>query len=251
MEVIKVINKYSDVPLYAQLKDIIIQKIEFGEYAENGQIPSEHELCTMYDISRPTVRQAISELTSSGYLKKEKGRGTFVCSNNTALELKNYSGFQDSLLEMDTYQNKRLISTKTINHASLEKEIALCFDCSTNNYSEIAEIKYNLIEKNEIVALITSYIPLNLFPTIINDISENKRGQDILMGRYPLVPAKAKTCIEVAFCSVKDAADLHIQPGNPLIKISNQILSKNSSTVEYVVSKYRTDLCKLLYETSK
>ena len=68
------INKYSNVPLYSQLKNLIIDKIENGEYLPDSKIPSEQDLCEMYDISRPTVRQAISELTNSGYLyKKRKG----------------------------------------------------------------------------------------------------------------------------------------------------------------------------------
>jgi GntR family transcriptional regulator len=79
------INKFSNVPLYSQLKNLVIEKIQSGEYPEESQIPSEQELCEAYDISRPTVRQAISELTSSGYLYKEKGKGTFVSRSKRRL----------------------------------------------------------------------------------------------------------------------------------------------------------------------
>ena len=48
-----VINKYSNEPLYSQLKNIIIEKIEKGEYPSGSKIPSEQELCDYYDISRP------------------------------------------------------------------------------------------------------------------------------------------------------------------------------------------------------
>ena len=56
------INKFSNIPLYLQLKDLILKKIENNEYPPNTQIPSEQDLCKLYDISRPTVRQAISDL---------------------------------------------------------------------------------------------------------------------------------------------------------------------------------------------
>lgn len=69
------INKYSNVPLYSQLKQLIIEKIESGDYPVESKIPSEQELCELYGISRPTVRQAINELTNNGYLYKEKARG--------------------------------------------------------------------------------------------------------------------------------------------------------------------------------
>jgi GntR family transcriptional regulator len=69
------INKYSSIPLYLQLKSLIIEKIDKGEYAADTKIPSEQELCERYDISRPTVRQAIAELqTTAIYIRKrEKG----------------------------------------------------------------------------------------------------------------------------------------------------------------------------------
>ena len=90
------INKYSNVPLYSQLKQMIIDKINDGEYAPDAKIPSEQELCEEYDISRPTVRQAINELTISGSLYRLKGKGTFVAKDKSLIDIKNYSGFSDS-----------------------------------------------------------------------------------------------------------------------------------------------------------
>ena len=67
----RLINKYSNIPLYSQLKNLIVEKIENGEYAEGSKIPSEEELCELYKISRPTIRQAINELVSNGYLFRD------------------------------------------------------------------------------------------------------------------------------------------------------------------------------------
>ena len=61
------INKFSSVPLYNQLIELLLQKINDGEYKAGEKIPSEQDLCEMYDISRPTVRQAIKELVQKGY----------------------------------------------------------------------------------------------------------------------------------------------------------------------------------------
>ena len=72
------INKYSNVPLYCQLKNLIVKKIENGEFEADKKIPSEQDFCEQYNISRPTVRQAINELTATGQLYKLKGKGTFV-----------------------------------------------------------------------------------------------------------------------------------------------------------------------------
>jgi len=122
LEELQVINKYSNVPLYSQLKNLIIQKIESGEYAGDTRIPSEQEFCDMYGISRPTVRQAINELTSNGYLYKQKGKGTFVTKAKTKVNIKNYSGFTDSVLDSQDRSKHNVLTLHTINSGQMQTE---------------------------------------------------------------------------------------------------------------------------------
>ena len=72
------IDKNSPLPLYYQLKQIILAEVKAGNLKSNDRLPVEFDLCDMYGLSRTTVRQAISELVSEGYLYKEKNRGVFV-----------------------------------------------------------------------------------------------------------------------------------------------------------------------------
>lgn len=53
-------------------------KIEKNDFTLGAKIPSEAELRAQYDVSRHTIRQAISELVNQGYLIKQQGSGTFV-----------------------------------------------------------------------------------------------------------------------------------------------------------------------------
>ena len=63
------------VPLYYQIKEILLKYIERNEFKVGDPIPSEAELVAMFDVSRPTVRQAVTELVNLGYLKRVRGRG--------------------------------------------------------------------------------------------------------------------------------------------------------------------------------
>lgn len=246
------ISKYSNIPLYSQLKRLIIEKIEKGEYSEDSKIPSEQELCEMYDISRPTVRQAISELTNSGYLYKEKGKGTFVAKAKSRIDIKNYSGFTDSVLDSQNPGQHNIISINVLNsaeHKKLEDVFRIPF--SHTQKVEFAEIKYLVAQNNEVFSLNTSYLPLNLFPSIIEDIKAKKPSYDILKGKYPLVPAKTKSSLEVVYTEQSDAQYLQVQMGQPLIRIENLLYSKSGQVVEYIISKYRADKCKLIFENTK
>jgi GntR family transcriptional regulator len=66
------------IPLYQQIIDDIRWGIEEGRYQAGQKIPSETELSNIYSVSRITIRRAVEELSSAGYLTKKQGKGTYV-----------------------------------------------------------------------------------------------------------------------------------------------------------------------------
>lgn len=72
------IDRSSFVPLYAQLKNAIQRQIMAGDLAPSSALPSESALCRVHEVSRITVRRALGELESEGFIRREPGRGTFV-----------------------------------------------------------------------------------------------------------------------------------------------------------------------------
>jgi GntR family transcriptional regulator, arabinose operon transcriptional repressor len=63
---------------YQLIIDDIKSKILSGDYGEGEQIPTEFALQERYKVSRHTVRKAILELSNEGFLRSEKGSGTYV-----------------------------------------------------------------------------------------------------------------------------------------------------------------------------
>ncbi len=87
------VDKKSPIPVYFQLKNILLKKVQDGEFPAGGLIPSERDLCESLGISRMTVRQALSQLVAEGVLYREKGRGTFVAKSK--IEQRNIMSFSD------------------------------------------------------------------------------------------------------------------------------------------------------------
>jgi len=243
------INKYSTVPLYCQLKNIILEKIETNEYKEDSKIPSEQDLCEEYSISRPTVRQAINELTNNGQLYKLKGKGTFVSKRKSIIHIKDYSGFTDSILDSMDPDKKDVLSVSTITSDDCVR-LREVFNIKTERH-EFTKIVYVNKRNDEIFSVNTSYIPVSLFPDIAEDIANKKPSYEILRGKYPLVPCSSKSTLEVIYTDQVDAGLLHVQPGQALIEISNVLFSKSGQAVEFIVSKYRADKCRLMFENYK
>ena len=69
-------------PLYQQIKGLITQSLESGEWKPGEIIPSEVELAGRYKVSQGTVRKAIDELAAENLLVRRQGKGTFVATHN-------------------------------------------------------------------------------------------------------------------------------------------------------------------------
>ena len=65
-------------PLYAEIMQSIIRKIEAGEYLENQAIPNERELAEIFGVSRITSKRALEELQRLGYIYRRRGSGSYV-----------------------------------------------------------------------------------------------------------------------------------------------------------------------------
>lgn len=81
-------------PLFRQVKDYIVQRIESNQWPCKTKIPSENQIAAMLNISRSTATRALRELTAEGYLVRIQGVGTFVapCKPHfTLLEIRSIS----------------------------------------------------------------------------------------------------------------------------------------------------------------
>lgn len=86
----------NSMPLYLQLKNTIKGLIDSGEIQKGDKIPSENELCHKYNVSRITVRNALSDLENEGYLIKKQGKGTFATTPKLFRPLQDSIGFSES-----------------------------------------------------------------------------------------------------------------------------------------------------------
>ena len=86
----------NSMPLYLQLKNTIKGLIDSGEIKKGEKILSEYELCEKYNVSRITVRNALAELESEGYLIKKQGKGTFATTPKLFRPLEDSIGFTES-----------------------------------------------------------------------------------------------------------------------------------------------------------
>lgn len=80
-----IISNNSDVPIYQQIKNEIINSISNNDLKENDMLPSIRNLAKDLRISILTVKKAYDELEQEAYIKTVQGKGTFITPRNKAL----------------------------------------------------------------------------------------------------------------------------------------------------------------------
>jgi GntR family transcriptional regulator len=68
-------------PLYQQIKGLILQSLQSGEWKPGETIPSEMDLAARFRVSQGTVRKAIDELAAENLVVRRQGKGTFVATH--------------------------------------------------------------------------------------------------------------------------------------------------------------------------
>ncbi len=85
------------VPLYAQLERILLRQIRDGTWKPGDRIPTEQELGQTYRVSRLTVRQALSRLTSDGLIERHRGRGSYVARPRIEHQFASIRSFEEQM----------------------------------------------------------------------------------------------------------------------------------------------------------
>jgi len=104
--------KKSPIPLYYQLENILKKMIIEGQTP--NPLPTERELCHDFGVSRTTVRQALANLETEGYIVREQGRGTFAASWNPAQNPLKLYGYIDDLITLGQHTRLSLNTKKLI-----------------------------------------------------------------------------------------------------------------------------------------
>lgn len=69
-------------PKYQQVASVLRSDIQDGVYAKQMRLPTEQLLCQQFQVSRQTIRQALSILASEGFIERRQGSGSHILDRN-------------------------------------------------------------------------------------------------------------------------------------------------------------------------
>lgn len=243
------LDKHSTQPLYAQLKDLLNERIRLEKYVPGQQIPSELALCEELSLSRPTVRQAISELVSEGVLVIVKGKGTFVAAEPETIDIKGFNAFTFSFLssrELDGFSE--LTVKKIEGDAETDKIFTMTGSVGHGSYWSI---QWHLQEADQVFAICKSLIPVHMFPELGEDLQQNRRMVEITVNKYAYLPQKAGCRITARPAGFDEARLLDIARGGSVLVAASRLTSRSGNVCESVTAVMRADLVTLSLEAGR
>lgn len=247
MQVRKMINKSSPVPIYYQLEEIIKDLIEKGELKPGDSLPAEREYAEQFQISRMTVRQALNELVNDGYLYRVKGKGTFVAERKPKIEqaLQGLTSFTEDMRARGMKPGSQLLRFEIIQATSL-----IANQLGIQEYGPVYEMKRIRLADNEPMALETNYISTNFIKGLTEKIV-NQSLYSYIEKQLNLKIDYASQVIESSVANELEAEYLNILPGAPIMLIQRNTFLKDGTPVEFVKSTYRADRYKFMIQMNR
>lgn len=245
---LKIVDETNPIPKYLQISAWLKELIQTGRYKVGEKLPSEVELSKMCGVNRNTLRQAISELTAVGILRKEKGTGTFVGSA-TAFELKHklerISSFRDMLGKSAIQANTKIIKKAVENADDLVAETL--FLGSRKKVIVVGRIRAG---NGTPYIYEESYLPAVIFTGMLEfDLTGSM--YDIISEQYNIVLARCKQTISAVNIDRKISKILQIPLNSAVIFSESVTFDEKSMPVELLYSYHRGDKYKLEIELGR
>ncbi|MDO5734558.1 MAG: GntR family transcriptional regulator [Eubacteriales bacterium] len=237
------LNRHSSIPLYAQLREMIVERIDEGMYKEGEQIPSELQLCKELDLSRPTVRQAIADLVGDGVLEIRKGKGTFVAQEPERLEIPHFTALSFSFLNLNSYESIGLQDIKLIDpDPELDRLFRIAEKAGHPGYWLAS---WPIEDHGTILGYCRSYIPVQLFPELGQNLASGKRMVDIKSNKYAYLPQKGALSLACRPAKNQEARDLEIPLRSYVMALEGPLFARSGHVCEVLRIVLRPDLLKL------
>lgn len=232
------VNPFSLVPKYYQLRDIIRQKIEDGEWPAHSAIPSERDLEDLYHLSRTTIREALRLLELDGYIYRSHGRGTFVAPPKQLTALNAMTSFTDDMRMRGMKAGQRILRMGMEEPSSYVRE-QLALDPSVERVFSLKRLR---LADGEPIGLQTAYLALPPGAEITKgDLEKAGSLYAVLSSRFGLHVAEAEQTVEATLARPDEAELLGIPPGSPLLLMERRALSQDRLPLEYTKMLHRGD----------
>jgi GntR family transcriptional regulator len=229
------IDRSSHLPLYIQLKELFLNKIENGDWKPGQQLPTEEEIQKEYDLSRTTVRQALKELDLEAKIHRQSGKGTFVAQPKIQEGSEAFSldaiDFRDKGLEMTW----KVLSAK---NESATDHIAQSLNITVG--SNVFCLRRLRIANDILIGFVVSYIAEEFIENIDLSLAEKGGTMNYIKG-IDFVKCTVERVLEALPAGKEEMKTLEMASGEPVLVLTRLLKDSQGRPIELFRGVYRGD----------
>lgn len=232
------LEKNQAKPLYQVVAGSILKQIESGALKPGDRLPSENDLCKLYEVGRNTVRHAISELVDLGVVSTVQGVGSFVLEQDSRLTktAEFLYGFSQEMALHDKQVTSQVLDAKVI---SADPFLARRLGIQLG--AEVVFLYRLRIMDGEPIAIERAYLPHQLVPGILaHDFAEESLYQ-VLTSEYNMKPDHAEQEIGAELATAEVARVLGLEHPAVILVFHRETRVRDGRVIEYVDSEFRAD----------
>ena len=229
----------SGLPLYKEVRNQIAQAIGGGEWRAGDALPTEKLLCTRFGVSMGTLRKAVDDLTTSGVLVRQQGRGTFVARHSEDRYI--FSFFH---LIPNTGE-KKYPHVEFLNYKSTQADEYAAGQLKVRIDSSLINITNRLSLEGAVASMDEIYLPTTMFKNMTRDMIKARSTTlyQLYQDNFDVAVIRITERLRVGNASARCAKVLGLATGSPILQIARVAYSFNDHPVELRMSYVNTNKC--------
>ena len=223
-------DRDGDRPLYAQVRERLIERIRSGEWKPGQLIANEFEIAAEFGVSQGTARKAIGDLASEGLVVRRQGRGTFVVEHTPAHVLFRFFNLFDKTGAAVIPDSRDTRSSLAL--ASDEERKVLGLD----EAAHVIRIGRTRTRDGAPLISETITLPQALFPGLAEQTQVPNTLYDLFQKAYGVLVTRTDDRLSAVAADAHTADVLGLSPGAPLLRIDRTAYGLDDRPVEWRVS---------------
>lgn len=223
------------LPLYAQVKQLLVQRLIDKTWTAGMGLPSENQLAAELKVSQGTVRKALDEMAAEKMVVRRQGRGTFVAEHTQEQALFHFF----RLVDLDDQRNQPesdVLNAENVAANELEiKQLGL------NPGDLVTRIERLRQLDGRPVIYETLSVPVALIPDLAEKQPLPNSLYSLYQRDYGLSVLKAVERLRAVSAAAADVKHLNVDAGTPLLEVERTACALDGRAIELRVSRCHTE----------